>query len=139
MSNRRDTAAELRAVTYRAAGCEIIVKATLAVGCEPCVGILGPNGAGKSTVLGLLNGSLRPSGGSALLFGKDPWRMREEERAQARRRIATVFQRSAHSTLPPLGAREVVAIGRLGSRGLASRLSEQDWRTVDDAMARLGV
>jgi len=37
-------------------------------------GFLGPNGAGKSTTIRVLLGILRATSGSALLFGRDPWR-----------------------------------------------------------------
>ena len=36
-------------------------------------GFLGPNGAGKSTTMRVLLGLLRADGGTARLFGKDPW------------------------------------------------------------------
>ena len=37
-------------------------------------GLLGPNGAGKSTTIRILLGLLRSDGGSAALFGGDPWK-----------------------------------------------------------------
>ena len=46
----------------------------LAVGLGSVHGFLGPNGAGKTTTLRTLLGLLRPDGGSARLFGRDPWR-----------------------------------------------------------------
>ncbi len=36
-------------------------------------GFLGPNGSGKSTTIRVLLGLLRPDGGQAHLFGRDPW------------------------------------------------------------------
>ncbi len=37
-------------------------------------GFLGPNGSGKSTTIRVLLGMLRGSGGSASVFGRNPWR-----------------------------------------------------------------
>src|SRR6478609_7330250 len=37
-------------------------------------GFLGPNGAGKSTTIRVLLGLIRADGGTARLFGGDPWR-----------------------------------------------------------------
>src|SRR6202050_1108506 len=37
-------------------------------------GFLGPNGAGKTTTIRVLLGLIRAGGGTARLFGGDPWR-----------------------------------------------------------------
>ncbi|MBL1076496.1 ABC transporter ATP-binding protein [Nocardia sp. 2] len=49
-------------------------------------GFLGPNGAGKSTTIRILLGLMRASGGTARLFGRDPWR----EAVALHRRLAYV-------------------------------------------------
>ena len=49
-------------------------------------GFLGPNGAGKSTTIRVLLGLIRASGGSATVFGKDPW----NDAVDLHRRIAYV-------------------------------------------------
>lgn len=43
-------------------------------------GLLGPNGSGKSTTIKLLLGLLFPTGGRALIFGKDATEVRKNER-----------------------------------------------------------
>ena len=49
-------------------------------------GFLGPNGAGKSTTIRILLGLARATGGTATVFGDDPWR----DAARLHRRIAYV-------------------------------------------------
>lgn len=49
-------------------------------------GFLGPNGAGKSTTIRVLLGLARADGGSAVLFGRDPWK----DAVELHRRIAYV-------------------------------------------------
>lgn len=46
----------------------------LAVACGEVHGFLGPNGAGKTVTMRVILGLLRSDGGTARVFGRDPWR-----------------------------------------------------------------
>lgn len=57
--------------------------------------ILGPSGTGKSVMLSHIVGLLEPDSGTVEVFGKDIWTVREEERAEMRKRIGVLFQDGA--------------------------------------------
>lgn len=71
-------------------------------------GFLGPNGSGKSTTIRVLLGVMRADGGTARLFGEDPWR----DAVRLHRRLAYV---PGDVTLwPSLSGGEVIDLmGRL--------------------------
>jgi len=64
------------------ASVEALVDLDLEVGGGEVFGYLGPNGAGKSTTIRLLLGMIRPTGGSAHVFGVDTWRRAVEAHAR---------------------------------------------------------
>ncbi|MEI7593925.1 MAG: ABC transporter ATP-binding protein [Actinomycetes bacterium] len=71
-------------------------------------GYLGPNGAGKSTTIALLLGLMRPTSGTASVFGLDPW----SDGSAIHRRLAYVP--SEANLWPALTAAEVLEfLGRL--------------------------
>src|SRR5215813_2423276 len=69
--------------------------------------LLGPNGSGKTTLVKILVGILRARGGSAILAGKDLFRL---ARREAARLIGYVAQES--TVRFPLTAMEFVLQGR---------------------------
>ncbi|MFC5382337.1 ABC transporter ATP-binding protein [Aquipuribacter nitratireducens] len=60
----------------------------LSVRAGELLAVLGPNGAGKSTAVGMLTGLVRPTSGTARLFGRDPRDL------AARRRVGAMLQTS---------------------------------------------
>lgn len=75
-----------RALTKRYGRTLALDGLDFAVGEGQVHGFLGPNGAGKSTTIRILLGSARASGGTATVFGGDPWR----DAVALHRRIAYV-------------------------------------------------
>ncbi len=69
-------------------GVEALKPLNLQVQKNSICGFLGPNGAGKTTTIKLLLGLARPTGGSALVFGKDI----EKENDQIRRKVGYLSQ-----------------------------------------------
>ena len=82
----------------------------LAVGAGDIHGFLGPNGAGKSTTIRILLGLARASGGTAAVFGRDPWR----DAVALHRRLAYVP--GDVNVWPNLSGGESIQIDAAGSR-----------------------
>jgi putative ABC transport system ATP-binding protein len=111
-------ALEVRGVTKRYAGVEVVHDVSLELRAGELGVLLGRSGSGKSTLLMAAGGWLRPDGGSIAVAGEGlvpPWR-----------RVAYVPQRFA--LLPELSVRENVELPlRLGGEP----------RNVDDLLAQL--
>jgi iron complex transport system ATP-binding protein len=95
--------------------------------------ILGPNGAGKTTLLRAFAGLLEHAG-RVELSDVDRASLSRRELGQ---RLALVPQRSALSARLPVYT--VVSHGRYAHRGGLARVSAQDRRAIDSAMARADV
>jgi beta-exotoxin I transport system ATP-binding protein len=85
-------------------------------------GFLGPNGAGKTTTIRVLMGFLRPSEGSATIFGRDCWRAAPT----VHREVAFVGSEPAYlGDLPASMQLDVLARLRGLSRGAWRPLAER--------------
>lgn len=76
------------------------------------VGLLGPSGTGKTTLLRLINGAIRPTGGSLRVLGQDVGTLKGAALRTHRRRVATIAQQ--HSLVPRATALHNILLGRLG-------------------------
>jgi ABC-2 type transport system ATP-binding protein len=101
----------------------------LVVGSGALVGVLGPNGAGKTTAMLLLATLLRPSRGTAAVFGHDIAR----DRAPIRRRLGLVFQEASIDGLLTVRENLQFAAGLMGLGGAIAR------QAVTDALERTGL
>lgn len=101
---------ELRAVTFRREGTEILHGVDLRVDAGERWALLGPNGAGKSTILGFCGAVEHPSGGTVDVLGR---RIGRTELQALRREIGHVNPR--HAVRSAVTAREVVLTGLTGT------------------------
>jgi lipoprotein-releasing system ATP-binding protein len=106
-------------------------KVSLSIRKGEFVVITGRSGSGKTTLLNLAAGLTRPTSGTVLLDGEDPWKLSDKEQSLRRnRKIGFIFQ--FPSLVPSLTAQENVALptmfgtqeGKAGARERAAELLE---------------
>ena len=119
----RDTTAvlEVRDLTVRFGGLTALTRVSLSVRRGETLCIIGANGAGKTTLFNAVAGSIRPTSGEILYFGKPVTHVPTYRRAQ--RGMARSFQ--IPRLLPSLSVWENVV--------LASRHGRQSARAVEHA------
>lgn len=93
------------------------------------VGIIGPNGGGKTTLLKILVGLLDPQSGEVKIEGVPIAEFKNKSH------IGYVPQRVAEESVSfPATVYEVVESGRVGKKGLFSRLGEEDTSNINQAL-----
>ncbi|WP_017933755.1 ABC transporter ATP-binding protein [Nocardioides sp. Iso805N] len=101
---------ELRKVTFRRQGNQILHGIDLTVRAGEHWALLGPNGAGKSTILGFCGAQSHPTSGTVDVLGR---RLGRVDLQELRRVIGHVNPR--HALRSPLTAVEVVLTGLTGT------------------------
>ncbi len=121
----------VKKVSFSRGGKTVLKEIELTVGTNELIGLIGPNGAGKSTLLKLLAKLLIPAQGTILLEGRD---LNGWDRRGLAKKVAYLSQRP--SIQDPFPCREVVLLGRYAHLGRFERVSENDRRAAEGAMAR---
>lgn len=101
---------ELRSVSFSYESGRVLAGVSLKIMPKDYVVLLGANGSGKTTLLKVAVGLLKPTSGTAFLFGRpatDP---------RARERVGYVPQRAVISSRLPATVLEVVLAGRAARR-----------------------
>ncbi|MCD6291393.1 MAG: metal ABC transporter ATP-binding protein [Anaerolineae bacterium] len=94
------------------------------------VAVVGPNGAGKSTLFKVIAGILRPTSGSADVYGHAPG---------GHICIAYVPQRNLVDWSFPVTVADVVMMGRVGKLGLLRWPRRRDWEIVHESLRLVGM
>jgi branched-chain amino acid transport system ATP-binding protein len=104
---------EVRNLTKRFAGLVAVQDVSFEIRENEILGLIGPNGAGKSTLVGLISGTLTPSGGDIRFEGRSIRGLPPYQRA--RLGIGRTFQ--VMRPFPGLTVLENVAVGALFGKG----------------------
>ncbi len=111
-------AVELRGITVRRDGRDVLRDVELTVAPGEFLAVLGPNGAGKSTLMSAILGLVPLAGGSARVLGTTP--------VAARTRIGYLPQRHGLPESVRIRGRDLVRLGLEGDRwGLAVPLTSR--------------
>ncbi|ATL28068.1 ABC transporter (iron.B12.siderophore.hemin), ATP-binding component [Streptomyces formicae] len=136
MTDQNAPVGELRTegISYEIDGRRLVDGVDLTAAPGETVGVVGPNGSGKTTLLRCVYGTLRASGGRALLDGDDLGAMSAKARA---RRLATVPQDGQAAF--ELTVEQVVAMGRSPHKRFWEADTAADEELVRAALDRVGV
>lgn len=94
-------------------------------------GVVGPNGAGKSTLFKAILGLVETDSGNILIKGKS---IKEQ-----RKNVVYVPQKNDVDWNFPAIVFDIVLMGRYPHKKLFSKLSEEDRKIADEALAEVGI
>lgn len=127
------TAIEINDVTVRYHEKAVLRDASAVVPKGAICGLVGMNGAGKSTLFKAIMAAVPLEKGSVKLAGYTV------KTAQKKGIVAYVPQTEAIDWNFPVSVRDVVMMGRYGTMSIFKRANKKDARTVDEALARVGL
>ena len=125
---------ELQNVDVLRSGELVIQNANFVINNGDYVGIVGPNGGGKTTLILALLNFLQRANGTIKLFGTNIDKFSAWEKVAYISQNATSFDSKF-----PLTVRELVSLGRIKKGNVARRFTREDWATVDESIAFMGL
>lgn len=94
--------------------------------------LTGPNGSGKSTLFSLINGLVKPTGGSVTVGGREITSIPARERARIMGMVPQINKITFDYTVE-----EMVAMGRYPYQGMFTGESKEDMEAVEQVIQRL--
>lgn len=120
---------EVKDVSFSYGDTIVLKNITLTIHQGDYLGIIGPNGSGKSTLLKLMVGLLKPTSGEIKLFGHNLNNFKDWHK------LGYVSQKAVNfDFLFPATVKEVVEMGRYGSKGLFKNLNKKDDEIVEKSL-----
>ena len=124
MQDHQTIIIKLQNISYSYTNEEVLKDVSLEIHKGDYLGIVGPNGGGKSTLLKIILGLLKPNKGEVSLVTE---------------KIGYVPQKVNFDANFPVTAREVVAMGLYGKKGLFKLMKKEDWNEVENALRQVGM
>jgi cobalamin transport system ATP-binding protein len=98
---------------------------------QSLLALIGPNGGGKTTLLRVMSKTLKPQRGRVEVAGQQLSSFNARKLAQK----LAVISSEQHFEFP-FSVADVVAMGRFPHLNRLERMSDRDWKIVDEAMER---
>ncbi|MDP9005899.1 MAG: phosphonate ABC transporter ATP-binding protein [Actinomycetota bacterium] len=111
MSHRGAPTLQVQGLSHAYGATPVLREVSFDVAPGEVVAVIGPSGAGKTTLFRSITGLVAPSGGRALVAGRDLATLGGRELARARRQVGLIFQQ--YNLVRRLSAADNVVIGRL--------------------------
>jgi cobalamin transport system ATP-binding protein len=110
---------------------QVLQEINLEIPHQSLLALIGPNGSGKTTLLRVMSKALRPQRGTVEVDGQPLFTFSARKLAQK----LAVISSEQHFEFP-FSVADVVAMGRFPHLNRLERMSDRDWKIVDEAMER---
>lgn len=125
---------DIKNLSFKVKGQRVLSNISLEVFRSEYIAVIGPNGGGKTTLVRILLGLEKPTSGEVKIYGKNLSSFKEWYK------IGYVPQRaSLVDGAFPATALDIVKMGRVSQKGFFSSFSQEDKKSVYDAMVKMDI